>query len=108
MFIIYIVYLNLDINYINIDNNIHIMIIRVGKYDKEYYIDPAQMLTLLISISVVFLIGKYIVIGDKFDKKYVEPVNCSDISDILLEQSHINYCIYKKESNNIILNVSFN
>ena len=84
------------------------MIIKVAKYNKEYYISPAQMITLLLSISIVFLFGKYVVIGDKFDKKYIEPVNCSDIEDILREQSHINYCIYKKElrNNDIVFNIS--
>lgn len=85
----------------------YVMIIRIEKYDKEYYINPAQMLTLLISISLVFTIGKYFIIGDKFNKEYIDPVNCSDLRDILMDQSHINYCIYKKELNDVILNVSF-
>ncbi|MDH4127280.1 MAG: hypothetical protein OEV44_00890 [Spirochaetota bacterium] len=86
------------------------MIIRVGRYDKEYYINPTQMITFIIFVSApFFLFILFFGVPDFGFFQYKEPVNCNNVSDIIQDQSHINYCIYKKyetDSKNMLFNVS--
>ena len=87
------------------------MIIRVGKYDKEYYINPIQMLVFFGFMFLTFILGLFIIKSyNLFPVSYLEPVNCSNVSDILLVQDNLNYCIYKKyvnDSNLYVTNISF-